>query len=221
MSKTKLAVIYYSSTGTNYQMALAAKEEAESEGAEVRLRKVRELAPDAAIDANPAWRANVEATKDIPEASLDDLEWADAFIFGTPTRFGNVTSQMKQFIDITGPLWAQGKLSNKVVAGFTSAGNDHGGQESTLLALYNSFYHWGTFIVPPGYTDPSVSKSGGNPYGVSTTARGEPIKPEVLDSVRYMTRRVLQVSGWIEAGKRSEFADVPARNRVSSSSSLS
>ena len=100
------------------------------------------------------WRANVEATKDIPEASLDDLEWADAFIFGTPTRFGNVTSQMKQFIDITGPLWAQGKLSNKVVAGFTSAGNDHGGQESTLLALYNSFYHWGTFIVPPGYTDP-------------------------------------------------------------------
>jgi len=207
MLKPKLAVIYYSSTGTNYQMALAAKEAAEDVGAEVRLRKVKELAPESAIDANPAWRAHIEATKDIQEASLEDLEWADSYIFGSPTRFGNITSQMKQFIDTTGPLWARGKLSDKVVAGFTSAQNVHGGQETTLLALYNSFYHWGAFIVPPGYTNSILYSSGGNPYGVSVSAADGPVDEAALESVRYMTRRVLQVSGWIEAGRRSEFVN--------------
>ncbi len=135
MSKVNLAVIYYSSTGTNFQIASAVKESAEEIGTEVRLRKVAELAPDEAIDRNPQWRAHADATIDIPEASLNDLEWADAYIFGTPTRFGNVASQMKQFIDSTGALWSQGKLSNKVVAGFTSAHNTHGGEETTVLAL--------------------------------------------------------------------------------------
>jgi NAD(P)H dehydrogenase (quinone) len=205
MSQAKLTIIYYSSTSRNYQMAVAAKEAAEAAGAEVRLRKVRELAPDAAIDSNPAWRAHVDATKDIPEATLDDLEWADAYIFGTPTRFGNVTSQMKQFIDTTGPLWAQGKLSNKVVAGFTSAMNAHGGQESTLLALYNTFYHWGCFIVPPGYTDPVVFPAGGNPYGISTSAPSEDltVQEPILEAVRYMARRVMQVTGWILKGQQA------------------
>ncbi|MEE8389841.1 MAG: NAD(P)H:quinone oxidoreductase [Anaerolineae bacterium] len=199
----KLAVIYYSSTGTNYQMALAAKEAAEQAGAEVRLRKVRELAPDAAIDSNPAWRAHIEATKDVPEVTLDDLEWADAYIFGTPTRFGNVTSQLKQFLDTTGGLWSQGKLSNKVVAGFTSAMNPHGGQESTLLALYNTFYHWGSIIAPPGYTDQIVFAAGGNPYGVSTTAPPDKttVDEPILDAMRYMTRRVVTVAQWIANGK--------------------
>jgi len=208
MAKIKLAVIYYSSTGTNYKMALAAKEAAEAAGVEVRLRKVKELAPQSAIDANPAWRAYVDATVSVQEASLEDLEWADAFIFGTPTRFGNVASQMKQFIDTTGPLWAQGKLSNKVVAGFTSAQNAHGGQETTLLALYNTFYHWGAFIVPPGYTSETANASGGNPYGVSASAVDGSVSEPVLESIRYMTRRVIQVSDWIEVGKRSQLADI-------------
>ena len=202
MSKVKLAVIYYSATGTNFQIASAVKESAEEAGAEVRLRKVYELAPDDAIDQNPEWRANIEATKDIPEASLDDLEWADSYIFGTPTRFGNVTSQMKQFIDSTGGLWFQGKLANKVVSGFTSAQNPHGGQETTLLALYNTFYHWGCIIVPPGYTDEVLFASGGNPYGVSSNAvPGHQVPETVLDSARYMSRRVVQVAQWILNGK--------------------
>lgn len=201
MEKVKLAVIYYSSTGTNYQMALAAKQAAEKDGAEVRLRKVRELAPDAAIDSNPAWRAHVDATSSIPEASLDDLEWANAYIFSAPTRFGNMPSQMKQFLDQTGPLWAQGKLSNKPVTAFTSAGNLHGGQESTLLAMYNTFYHWGSLIVPLGYTDPVVYTSGGNPYGVSATANGQPLPQAVLDTAAYMGHRMVEVAARLASGR--------------------
>ena len=204
MTTVKLTIIYYSSTGTNYQIASAAKEAAEQAGAEVRLRKVPELAPDAAIDSNPAWRAHVDATKDIAEVTLEDLEWADAFIFGTPTRFGNVTSQMKQFIDTTGGLWFQGKLANKVVAAFTSAQNAHGGQESTLLALHNTFYHWGCIIVPPGYTDQAVFANGGNPYGVSTNgvSADSPDLPEATKAAaHHLASRVVQVAGWVVEGK--------------------
>lgn len=201
----KLSIIYYSSTGTNYQMALAVKEGAEQAGAEVRLRKVPELAPDAAIDSNPGWRAHVDATKDVAEVTLEDLEWADAFIFGTPTRFGNIASQMKQFIDTTGGIWMQGKLANKVVAAFTSAQNTHGGQESTILALHNTFYHWGCIIVPPGYTDQTVFASGGNPYGLSTngvSADAPNISEETKAAAHHLASRVVQVTGWVVVGKK-------------------
>src|SRR5918998_981414 len=82
-----------------------------------------------------------------------DLCWADGLAFGSPTRFGNISAQLKQFLDLTGPLWFAGELANKVATGFTSAGNIHGGNESTLLALYNTLYHWGAIVVAPGYTD--------------------------------------------------------------------
>ncbi len=94
---TKVAIVYYSSTGTNYQLAQWAEESAKATGAEVKLVKFPELAPAAAIDSNPAWRAHVEATKDVPEVTPDDMEWADAFIFSVPSRFGNVPGQAKQF----------------------------------------------------------------------------------------------------------------------------
>ncbi|HPH96483.1 MAG TPA: NAD(P)H:quinone oxidoreductase [Anaerolineaceae bacterium] len=201
MSNVKLSIIYYSSTGTIYTLAKAMEEAALQAGAEVRLRKVTELAPEAAIAANPAWKAHLEATADVPTVSLEDLEWADAYLFGTPTRFGNVAAQMKQFLDTTGSLWYHGKLSNKVVSGFTSAGNAHGGQETTLLALYNTFYHWGAVIVPPGYTDPLLFAAGGNPYGISATATGAPVDPAVLEAARYSARRVVNVAGWLKNGK--------------------
>ncbi|MFZ7102414.1 MAG: NAD(P)H:quinone oxidoreductase [Peptococcaceae bacterium] len=169
MDKVKLAVIYYSMTGINYQMARWAAEAGQNTGAEVRLLKVRELAPETAVNANPAWKANAEATEDIKEAGSDDLEWADAIIFSAPTRFGNLPSQMKQFIDLQGRMWAQGKLLNKVVSAMSSAQNPHGGQEATIKALYTSMMHWGAIIVPPGYTDSSIFKAGGNPYGTTVT----------------------------------------------------
>ncbi|MDC3985484.1 NAD(P)H:quinone oxidoreductase [Polyangium jinanense] len=188
-----VAIIYYSSTGTNHAMANAVGEGASAAGAEVRLRLVAETAPDAAIDRNPAWRAFVDKTKNEPKASLEDLDWADAVVIGTPTRFGNVSAQVKSFIDTAGGLWFQGKLANKVYAGFTSAQNVNGGQESTLLALYNTFYHWGGVIVTPGYTDPLVFASGGNPYGPSVTANGAPTEHDIAHA-KYLGKRVAEMA---------------------------
>ena len=192
----RVAIIYYSSTGTNEAMAKAVAEGAAAAGAEARVRIVAETAPAAAIDSNPGWRAFVNRTASAPHASHDDLEWADGIVFGTPTRFGNVSAQLKGFIDTLGGLWFQGKLANKIYAGFTSALNAHGGQESTLLALYNSLYHFGGIIVTPGYTDPLVMASGGNPYGPSVTTgmKGDPPTPADLAHAAYLGKRVAQMA---------------------------
>jgi NAD(P)H dehydrogenase (quinone) len=177
--KVNASVIYYSATGITYQMALAAAEAADKAGAEVRLRKVRELAPDEAVASNEGWAAHRLATQDVQEATLDDLDWAHAVIFGTPTRYGNVAAQLKQFIDTTGTMWAQGKLANKVYSGFCSTATAHGGQESTLLALFNTAYHWGGIVVTPGYTEPGQFVSG-NPYGGSHTSSNGEIPPDQI-----------------------------------------
>jgi len=139
---------------------------AESAGAEVRLRHVTETHDPESFAQNPAWTANYQATKDLPAATSDDIVWADAVIFGSPTRFGSPAAQLRTFIDSLGGLWAEGKLADKVYAAFTSSNSLHGGQETTLLALYITLMHCGGFIVPPGYTDPSKFVDG-NPYGVS------------------------------------------------------
>jgi NAD(P)H dehydrogenase (quinone) len=186
---THIAIVYYSSTGTTYEIARAIEAGAQEAGAEVRLRKVRELAGPEAIASKPAWGAHLEATKDVPEATLADLEWADGYVFGSPTRFGLPAAQLKQFIDTVGPLWATGKLQDKAAAAFTGAGNLHGGQESTLLAMHHMFYHWGSVIVPPGYTDASVKAAGGNPYGTSFTASAT-LDAAVLAAARYQGQRV-------------------------------
>lgn len=187
----KIAIVYYSSTGNTHQVAQAAAEGARAAGAEVRVLRVPELAPDSAIDSNPAWRAHVDATRDVPVATPADMEWADGYILGTPTRFGLPTAQMKQFIDTLGGQWFTGKLANKAAAAFTGAGNVNGGQESTLLALQNVFYHWGAVLVPVGYTDPLLFAAGGNPYGVSfTDAKGAALPDEKLAAARHMGARV-------------------------------
>lgn len=195
MEKTKLAVVYYSMTGINYQLAKWAAEAGEAAGAEVRLVKVQELAPESVINNNPAWKANVEATKDVPLATSEDLDWADAIIFSVPTRFGNMASQMKQFIDLQGGLWAQGKLANKVVSAMTSAQNPHGGQEATILSLYTSMLHWGAIIAAPGFTDNSVFAAGGNPYGTSVS-QGQDGKmvQDVQAAVAHQARRTLEIA---------------------------
>ena len=194
----KVAVIYYSATGNVYKMAQAIEEGAKEAGAEVRFRKVHELAPEEAIKSNQGWSDHALMTEDVPEAELDDLEWADAYIFGTPTRFGNVSAQLKQFIDTAGGLWFEGKLADKVVSGFTSASNPHGGQESTLLSLYNVFAHWGAILVTPGYTDPVLFDAGGNPYGASST--NEPNEQE-LAAARYLGRRVAEKAALLSGSR--------------------
>ncbi|MGH8794477.1 MAG: NAD(P)H:quinone oxidoreductase [Stackebrandtia sp.] len=191
-----VAVIYYSATGTVHALAEAAAEEAASvEGAEVRLRRVSELAPPDAIAANEEWAANSEATNHILEATMDDLEWADALMFGTPTRYGLPTSQLKQFIDQSGPLWQAGKLVNKVASSFTASATPHGGQETTIVALNNTFYHWGCVIVSPAYAEPNQFAAG-NPYGASHVSDQEHPMPgkTQLDSMRLQARRTATVA---------------------------
>jgi NAD(P)H dehydrogenase (quinone) len=198
---TKVAVVYYSSTGTVYELAKSIVEGAEKAGAEVRLRKVAELAPEEAIASNAGWASHVAETQDVPVATVEDILWADAVIFGSPTRFGNVASQLKQFLDTLGGAWAQGQLADKVYSGFTAASTQHGGLESTLLALYNTLHHFGGIVVAPGYTDP-VKFADGNPYGTSHVSGqgGLPVDDAARNAGEYQGRRVVKIAGALKAG---------------------
>lgn len=193
----RLAVIYYSATGHGTTMAQRVAATAESAGAEVRLRHVAETQDPETFAHNPAWTANYEATKDLPAATGDDIVWADAVIFGSPTRFGSPAAQFRVFIDSLGGLWAQSRLADKVYAGFTSSQTTHGGQESTLLNLYVTLMHFGGIIVPPGYTD-EVKFADGNPYGVGLIANRDNIAAldeTTKNAVDHLARRVVTVAG--------------------------
>lgn len=201
----KTAVIYYSATGNVHRLAEAAAEGAEKAGSQTRLRKVRELAGHAAVNSNEAWRTHLDATGHVDTASVEDLAWADVVIFGAPTRYGNVPSQFQQFLDLTGPLWAAGRLADKVYSAFTSSQTLHGGQESTLLSLYTTMYHWGGIVVPPGFTDPIQFRSG-NPYGAShVSADGFPGEVE-LEAARYQARRAVEVAAGLIGSRVEELA---------------
>jgi len=165
--EARVAVIYYSATGNVHGLARAIAEGAEEAGAEIRLRHVEELASELLISQNQYWGRHRSIVGEEPVATLEDLEWAEGIAFGTPTRFGNVAAQLKQFIDQAGRLWQEGKLADKVATSFTSSQTTHGGQESTILALNNTFYHWGMVVLPLGYTVQEVFAAGGNPYGTS------------------------------------------------------
>jgi NAD(P)H dehydrogenase (quinone) len=196
----KLAIVYYSSTGTIAEVAKELSDAGLKAGAEVRLLKAAELAPQTAIDSNPAWAANHAATAGVPVATPADVEWADAVIFGTPTRFGNVSAQLKQFIDTLGGLWAEGKLANKVYSGFVSTATAHAGQESTLLALYNSVHHFGGIIASPGFTDPAKFVDG-NPYGTSHVdgQLSNPVDDVTRTAARIQAERVVQIAARLKA----------------------
>ncbi|WP_405765584.1 NAD(P)H:quinone oxidoreductase [Actinacidiphila glaucinigra] len=196
----KLAIVYYSSTGTITEIAKELHDAAVKAGAEVRLVKTAELAPQAAIDTNPAWAAHHAATAHVPHATPEDIEWADAVILGTPTRFGNVSAQLKQFIDTLGGLWAEGKLIDKVFSGFVSSATSHAGQEATLLSLYTSIHHFGGITVTPGFTQPSKFIDG-NPYGTShVDGQGNnPVNEVTRTAARVQAERVVRVAAQLKA----------------------
>ncbi|HET6624972.1 MAG TPA: NAD(P)H:quinone oxidoreductase [Nocardioidaceae bacterium] len=203
MTSVNVSVIYYSATGTTQAMAERLSQSAEKSGAEVRRRHVAELAPDEVIEQVGQWAQHREQIKDEPVATPDDVIWADVVLFGSPTRFGNVASQLKQFIDTLGPQWGQGLLANKVYAGFTSSQTKHGGQESTLLALYNTIHHFGGLIVSPGYTDP-IKFADGNPYGVSHVTgpnNDEELGTTEFDALDHMAERAVHVARMLKAGE--------------------
>jgi NAD(P)H dehydrogenase (quinone) len=192
MSKPRIAVIFYSTYGTNHQVAVSAAAAAESAGAEVRLRRVPETAPKAVVEGQDAWKAQSDRTADISEVNHADMEWADGYFISAPTRYGVVASQLRAFIDTLGGLWMKGALSNKTFTATTSAQNAHGGQETTLISLYTTAMHWGAILVPPGYTDPSLFEAGGNPYGFSTNAGAFDEKGKA--AVAHQARRLVEVT---------------------------
>lgn len=202
MSTVNVSIIYYSATSTLQRMAERLGRAAEKAGAEVRLRHVAEIAPQEAVDSQPAWQEHRAEVADEPVASPEDAEWADVVLLGSPTRFGSVASQLQAYLDTLGPLWFEGKLADKVYAGFTASQSAHGGQESTLLSLYTTIHHFGGIVVAPGYTHP-LKFADGNPYGVShvTGAEGDdPLTDTEFDALDHLADRAVDVARRLKAG---------------------
>jgi NAD(P)H dehydrogenase (quinone) len=199
----KVAIIYYSMYGHVYQLARAIEEGAKSvAGTEILFRRVREFPEvEQATAAGGGHAATVaQQQKDVPLATLDDLRAADAVIFGSPTRYGNMAAQLKAFIDTTAPLWLKGELEGKVGAAFTSTASTHGGQESTLLSMMTPMFHLGMIISGVPYSTPGMLHTdgrGSTPYGASVVAgpKGElaPAK-EDLDVGRALGKRVAELA---------------------------
>lgn len=198
MTTVKLAIVFYSTYSTNLHMARIAAEAAEAAGAEVRLLRVAETAPEAVVNGQDAWKATLDSMKDIPVATAADMEWANAYLFSSPTRFGQAASQMRAFIDTLGGVWFQGKLANKAISAMTSAQNAHGGQEATILGLYTTFLHWGSVIAAPGYTDQAIFAAGGNPYGYSHT-QGKDFDETARAAIGHQARRLVEIAGKLAA----------------------
>lgn len=195
---TKLAILFYSTYGLNRRMAETAAEAARAEGAEVRLLRIAETAPADVVRGQEAWKAEAEAAAKYDLATPADMEWADAYLFSAPTRFGGAPSQLRAFIDTLGGQWFNGKLADKAVSAMTSAQNPHGGQEATILGLYTTFLHWGAVIVAPGFTDPAIQAAGGNPYGYSHTAGAE-LDDKAKAAIGHQARRLVRMAGKIRA----------------------
>jgi len=196
MATPKILVVFYSRNGSTEKMANAVAEGAKAEGAEVRLRRARDIVGPEVMALAPGWAENSARMNALyPAPTPDDVEWADGVIFGTPTRFGNASAELKAFIDSLGGLWFQGKINGKVGGAFTSTSTPHGGQESTIISLYNPLAHLGFIIVPTGYVDPATFKTG-TPYGASHVAgqNSTPPSDDEIAVARYQRKRVAQVS---------------------------
>ena len=173
----KVKVIFYSMYGHVYRMAEAIGEGARSvDGSDVELMQVQELIPDEMLEKAGAKKAR-ELFAHIPVAKPEDLADADAIIFGTPTRFGNMCAQMRNFLDQTGGLWAKGALIGKVGSVFTSTGTQHGGQETTITSFHTTLLHHGMIIVGLPYSETRQTTleeiTGGSPYGATTIAASD------------------------------------------------
>ncbi len=193
----KILVLYYSTYGHVEQMAYAVAEGARETGADVVVKRVPELVPEEAARQN-----HFKLDQPAPIATVDELADYDAIIFGTPTRYGNMASQMKQFIDQTGGLWMKGALVGKVGSVFTSTASQHGGQETTLTSFHTVLFHHGMVVVGLPYAFQGQNGleevKGGTPYGASTLAGADgsrqPSQVE-LDGARFQGRHVAGIAG--------------------------
>lgn len=194
---TKVLVLYYSMYGHIERMAEAVAEGARTvEGVEVAVKRVPEIIPE-----DRARAMGVKLDQKAPVATVDELAGYDAIIFGTPTRFGNMTAQMRNFLDQTGKLWMEGALIGKVASVFTSTGTQHGGQETTITSFHSTLLHHGMLISGVPYSCKGLTVmteiTGGSPYGSSTLAGGDgkrmPSENE-LDIARFQGKHVTQIA---------------------------
>lgn len=211
--ETKVLVVFYSSYGHVYRMAQSVVEGARSAGGvDLRLRRIPELEEARRAMSTQEWYVKAqEAMQDVPEATQDDLLWADGIIWGIPTRFGNMPAQVKQFLDQLGGLWQRGELEDKATGIFTSTATIHGGQESTILTSLVPLLHLGMiFLGTPYGQNPEIMVTdgvGGSPYGPGTLAGGDgsrqPVESE-LTTARNLGSRVAKASGLLRALRASD-----------------
>jgi len=205
--RTKVLIVFYSMYGNVAKLAKAVEEGASQvENVEVSLRQVEELLPKEVIETSERIKRVKKELADIPIATMNNLAEADGIVFGTPTRYGNMCAQMKNFIDKTGRLWAEGKLINKVAGVFTSTSTLHGGQETTIITSMIPLLHLGMIIVGVPYSEQRLSSmefGGGSPYGASSVSGSKADRPPTqndLEIAKTLGRRVAEIANKV-AGK--------------------
>jgi NAD(P)H dehydrogenase (quinone) len=201
-TKANILVVFYSRDGSVEALARAVSEGARQAGAEVRLRRVPDIVSPEVMANVPGWEERSQRMiAQYGSPTLADAEWADGIIFGTPTRFGNTSAELKAFIDSLGGLWFQGKLNGKAAGAFTSTAGRHGGNETTVVSLYIPMAHLGFIIVPTGYTHEKIVQGHGTPYGSSSTSgqNSAPPTAEDIEVANHQGARVTQVAAALKA----------------------
>jgi NAD(P)H dehydrogenase (quinone) len=195
---TNVLIAFYSRNGSTEALAKAVAEGAQAAGADVRLRRVRDIVGPEVMAMAPGWAENsARMHAEYQAPTTDDCEWADGIVFGSPTRFGIVTAELKSFIDSLGGLWFQGKLLGKAGGVFSATATTHGGAETTILSMFSVLSHLGLIIVPNGYGDP-ITFQAGTPYGAHTAVDGQYEKApheNDLAVARYQGQRMAKVAG--------------------------
>lgn len=221
MHSANIVIPFYSSYGTTHKLARAVEEGADAvPGSTVRLRRIPELpAAKEAMSGQDAYDAAQADMEDIPRVDHDDLRWADGIIWGTPTRFGNMAAQVKQFIDTLGGMWFEGELEGKATGMFVSTGSIHGGHETTILTSLAPLIHLGMVFVGVRYsTNDQIMTTqgvGGSPYGPSTMPREdddvEPPTPDEIETAQSLGDRVTRVAARLRASEKTpEEATAPS-----------
>ena len=202
--KANILVAFYSRDGSVEALAKAVGEGAREAGAEVRLRRVHDIVSTEVMAKVPGWEERSKRMlAEYGAPTHADAEWADGIIFGTPTRFGNTSAELKAFIDSLGGLWFQGKLNGKASGAFTSTAGPHGGNETTVVSLYIPMAHLGFIIVPTGYTHEKIAQGHGTPYGASSVSgqtRTPPTQHD-LEVATHQGARVAQVAAALKAAR--------------------
>ena len=203
-SQPNILVVFYSRDGSVEALAKAVGEGASKAGAQVRLRRVPDIVPRDTMAKVPGWEdRSKRMLAEYGAPTPADAEWADGIIFGTPTRFGNASAELKAFIDSLGGLWFQGKLNGKAAGAFTSTGGPHGGNEATVISLYIPMAHLGFIIVPNGYTHEKVLQGHGTPYGSSSVSgqNSAPPTADELEVAKHQGARVTKVAAALKAAQ--------------------